>query len=228
MSRWFAARTSDADRSLAAASRANAAVELVHHDNDGGKPLGAKMIKGDADFTHHVSRLPKAREDDRRRVVTFGKRYEPFAPEPLVYEMREDGRLYAVGERPSADAMLRTDGLGSPVAQQSEHLRTAPAAPQEAPGANPGGGCGAVPLRLVPTPLGRDGLCGAVVGWLKTSPPPEPWTRPVLRDGIVAAKICNRGTAYAHLGHLLEDGLLVEADGALRLGEEPIQREATA
>ena len=82
------------------ASRTGCAVELVHHDNDAGRPLGAKMLKGDADYTHHVTRLPRTGEADRRRVVTFGKRYEPVAPDPLVYEMDEDGRLREVVAHP--------------------------------------------------------------------------------------------------------------------------------
>jgi hypothetical protein len=74
----------------------NVAVELVHHDNDGGNPLGPKQLKGQADYTHHQHRLPHAREEDRRRIVEFGKRYEPYPPPPLIYRMRDDGRLEAV------------------------------------------------------------------------------------------------------------------------------------
>jgi hypothetical protein len=88
------------------ASKTGCAVELVHHDNDAGRPLGAKMLKGDADYTHHVTRLPRTGEADRRRVVTFGKRYEPVAPDPLVYEMDDDGRLRSVSIGKAPEAIL--------------------------------------------------------------------------------------------------------------------------
>jgi hypothetical protein len=78
------------------AVRANVAVELVHHDNDDGNPLGPKEIKGQADYVHHQHRLPRTDKQDRRRMVEFEKRYEPYPPPPLVYTMRDDGRLEAV------------------------------------------------------------------------------------------------------------------------------------
>lgn len=86
------------------------------------------------------------------------------------------------------------------------------------------------PLRLVPTPLGRDGVCGAIMACLEADPP-APMKQADLVRRIVQARACARPTAYLHLPHLLADGLLVEADGLLRVrnrGRDQITEEATA
>lgn len=86
------------------------------------------------------------------------------------------------------------------------------------------------PLRLVPTPLGRDGVCGALMACLQANPPP-PMKQADLVRLVVQARACARPTAYLHLPHLLADGLLLEADGLLRVrnqGEAQVKTEATA
>jgi hypothetical protein len=190
--RWLAAKT-------------GAAIELVHHDNDAGKPLGAKMLKGDADFTHHVTRLPRAREDDRRRRVEFGKRYEPVAPDPLVYEMDEDGRLQEVDARPSP-------GVRPPSSQEGEDaLLPRP-----------------LPVRQLPEP-GRDDPCKAIYAWVRGQAR-EAWPRAVLYKAVAAnpeMPARAHGPVYAHLKHLVDDGWLCAGDdGALRVAH-PAQKEAT-
>ncbi len=78
------------------AFRCRVAVEVVHHDNNDGNPLGAKMIKAACDYTHHVSVPEDNGGDERLRVVTFGKRYTPLPPPPLYYRMEDDGQLVVV------------------------------------------------------------------------------------------------------------------------------------
>lgn len=85
------------------AARRKVAVEIVHHDNANGAVLGATMLKGAADFTHHLTRLADAAPDDPRRQVAFDKRYDPMPPPPLVYAMRPDGRLEACAGAESGD-----------------------------------------------------------------------------------------------------------------------------
>lgn len=177
------------------ASKTGCAVELVHHDNDAGKPLGAKMLKGDADFTHHVTRLPRTREDDRRRVVTFGKRYEPVAPDPLVYEMDDDGRLRGVVAHPPPVLMPsahreEVDGGGRP-APLPLPVQTPPAAPD-------------------PTSILRErayralvphltGAAGESEGWVTTGR---------LVKALEAAGVCKRSAGYQLLTALAEAGRL--------------------
>lgn len=196
-------------------------VVCIDHMDKGGKgAFGSMMKQAKVRSMLQLTRLRDGAIKVEHTKSNFGPKVDPFT----VYASFQEGpggSTRFTTERPQTDDPPRTDAAR--ISASPGSLKYDP------PSGDPvSAGANTTPLRLVPTPLGRDGLCGAVVGWLKTSPPPEPWTRPVLRDGIVAAKLCNRGTAYAHLGHLLEDGLLVEADGALRLGEEPIKREATA
>lgn len=89
---------------------------LVHHENDDGKPLGAKMLKGAADFTMHVHRMEGEPEASRLREVDFGKRYEPYPPPKLVVTMRDDGRQERVGQVPVWPPVLQDmPATGPPV-----------------------------------------------------------------------------------------------------------------
>jgi hypothetical protein len=177
------------------ASKTGCAVELVHHDNDAGRPLGAKMLKGDADFTHHVTRLPRTGEADRRRVVTFGKRYEPVAPDPLVYEMDDDGRLRSVP---------------APSTRPSVHQEGAPWT-DDRPAPLP------LPVQAPPdpTPILRErayrsvlprltGSAGESEGWVTTG---------TLVKALVDAGVCQRSAGYKLLTSLAEAGRLERQEG---------------
>lgn len=195
------------------ASRTGCAVELVHHDNDAGRPLGAKMLKGDADYTHHVTRLPRTGEADRRRVVTFGKRYEPVAPDPLVYEMDEDGRLRAVSAAPLP---ARPSVHQEPAERTDDHPAPLPL-PTQAPPDPTSILRGRAYRTLAPHLEGG--------GWI---------TAGVLVKALVDAGVCQRSAGYALLTALADAGRLERQEGpretarAYRLTVPPTPGRAAA
>ena len=176
------------------ASKTGCAVELVHHDNDAGRPLGAKMLKGDADYTHHVTRLPRTGEADRRRVVTFGKRYEPVAPDPLVYEMDDDGRLRSVSIGKAPEAII----TGGPTIGGD----SAPPLPTPLP----------LPAQQPPDPTSilRERAYRVLLGPLEG----EGWvTTGVLVKALVDAGVCQRSAGYTLLTSLAGAGRLERQEG---------------
>lgn len=154
-------------------------VAIDHLDKAGRGAFGSFMKQAKVRSLLQLSRAGDAIRVEHTKS-NFGPRAEPFT----IYPTFGDAVRFST-ERPRTDALPQTD----------ERAVVMPAP---------------LPLlRVVPPPApGRDDLCRKILALLRETPPARPWALPALRDAVVAAGICNRGTAYAHLKHLQEDGRL--------------------